>query len=174
MIVLTFNPSSLEDFKNDISIIRDDAAVIFVTGFELPVMFQVNNINLFEIAQEQVVMVSNLENQSIEPTTKVVTSSWITMPILNFAINGMEAAEKINQGEAVNLELPETGVLLQFRVVSNKVEIYSGVNKKTVTTDSSELLTTFENFLAQVRDALRNKVPQLLDHPYWGSWLKNG
>lgn len=174
MIVLTFNAIGLEEYKDDTSINKTDAAVLEVTGFELPVMFLVNNINLFETTQEEVVMVSNIENQSLEPTMMSITSSWLSMPVLNFALNGLYAAEQVYQGKSIDFELAEIGSLLRFRSIDNQVEIYSGVNKKTAITDSLELLRAFENFHAQLRDALRNEVPQLLMHPYWASWFKGG
>ena len=93
MIVLTFNPNGLKDYKEDRDIIHVDAAVLGATGFELPVMFCVNNVNLFEITKKQV-MVNNSKNQFSEPVIKSIISSWLSLPILNFAINGLEAVKK--------------------------------------------------------------------------------
>ena len=170
MIVLTFNPNGLEDYKEDMDIIHVDAAVLEVTGFELPVMFCVNNVNLFEITKKQVV-VNNSKNQFSEPVIKNIISSWLSMPILNFAINGLEAVKKVYMGMSIDFVLPEVGSRLIFQSIGGKVEIYSGINQKTAITDSHELLWAFENFLVEVRDSLRREVPQLLLHPYWGSWL---
>ena len=74
-------------------------------------------------------------------------------------------------GMSIDFVLPEVGSRLVFQSIGSKVEIYSGINQKTVTTDSHELLWAFEDFLVEVRDSLRREVPQLLLHPYWGSWL---
>jgi hypothetical protein len=172
IIVLTFNPDRLEDYKSDPGISQTDPTVLFVTGFELPVMFMVNGIDLFEITSKQTVMVSNTESHSLEPVMKSVTSSWLSLPILNFALHGLEAAKQVYRGKPINLELQEGGALLHFRAINNNVEIYSDLNKKTANGDPLELLKAFETFLDQIRYALRTEVPNLLEHPYWDEWLK--
>jgi hypothetical protein len=172
MIVLTIDTSGLKDYKNDQSIIQADAAVLGVTGFELPVMLLVNNTNLFEITPKKDIVVNSMGNQSIESISTGANSSWLTLPVLNFALNGLEVVKKVYQGESIEFILPEVGSRLRFRSIDNMVEIYSGINKKTAITDSQELLQAFEDFLAEVKRALRDEVPQLLEHPYWGPWLK--
>jgi hypothetical protein len=174
MIELIFDKEGLKEYKNDRSIIEADATILGVTGFELPVMFLVNNVNLFEFTKNQMVLINNLENQSLEPIMRNAVSSWLTLPILNFALNGLEKVRKVYKGESLDLDLPEMGAFLRLRSMDNKIEIYSTINKKTVIVDSLELLRAFENFIAEVRFALRTEVPQLLEHPYWGPWLKEG
>ncbi len=174
MIILTFDASGLEEYKKDENIDLVDGAFLEVTGFELPVMIIVNNINLFEITREKVVIVSNMETKSSEPKMKSITTSWLSMPILNFAINGLEAVKQVYRGKSIDFVLPEIGSLLRFRAIDNQVKIYSGINEKTAITGSLELLRAFENFQNEVRDALRNEVPQLVKHPNWASWFKDG
>ena len=161
MVILTFQTSSLEEYKNDESNKQDDAAILEVTGFELPVMFLVNNTNLFEITREEVVLTYHEETRSFEPIIKSITSSWLSMPILNFALNGLEAVRQVYQGKSIDFGLPEIGSWLRFQVRDKEVEIYSEINEKTAIADSLELLQAFETFRGKVRDFLGTELPHL-------------
>jgi hypothetical protein len=172
MIILAFNTNGFEDYKHDLDIIHEDAVILEMTGFDLPVTFIVNGVNLFEIIRSQVVLTSDIETHSLEPITREIIYSELSLPILHFATTGLEAAQKVCKGETADLSLAETGSYLRFSPVGGRVEIYSDINKRTVMAELVELLNAFENFFITMQNALRNEVPQLLDHPYLGSWLK--
>lgn len=172
MITLTFQRNSLDEYKTDEILTLEDAAILEATGFALPIMFLVNNVNLFEITQEKVVLVQNVETRSLESTVRIVTSTWLSMPILNFALHGLEAARQVYQRKPIDLILPEIGSRLCFQISDKEVEIYSSLNGKTAIADSLELLQAFENFRNEVRNFLGNELPQLKEYSFWDSWFE--
>jgi hypothetical protein len=146
MITLTFNTNALENYKQDLDIIHEDAVILEMTGFDLPVTFIVNDVNLFEIVRRQVVLTSDVEKHSLEPITREIIYSELSLSILHFAMTGLEAAQKVCKGEVADLSLAETGSYLRFSRVENQVEIYSHINKRTVLAEPIELLNAFEIF----------------------------
>jgi len=167
MICFTFDSTGLKEYRNDQSIIQEDIAVLEVTAFVLPVSFTLDGVDLFEIP-----IIGSPENEVEENNLSFrAKPSWLPMPVLNLALNGMKAVQEVCRGETVDFVLPDVGSRLLFEPIGNEVKIYSGINRKSALTTSGELLQTFETFLNEVRRALRKGIPQLLKHPDLGIWL---
>jgi len=169
MICFTFDPTGLKEYRNDQGIIQEDIAVLEVTAFVLPVSFTVDGVDLFEIP-----IIGSPENEDEEKDLSYrAKSSWLPLPVLNLALNGMKAVQEVCRGKAVDFVLPDVGSRLLFEPIGNEVKIYSGINRRSALTTSGELLQAFEKFLDDVRTALRKEIPQLLKHPNLGTWLSN-
>lgn len=97
---------------------------------------------------------------------------WDSMPIINLASNGLIYVKSIPEQGNVEYDIPEGGGVLNFTMLpQNQVSVTFGKSIHVIV-PYQELLTAFENFAANVRAFLNEKVPQMHQHPYWGPWLR--
>lgn len=141
-----------EDLESDIP--TTDLDLFVLTFFLMPVRLNINGVEFFQFDNPK---------------------PWdcrIGTPILNIASNGLIAVKSLPSVRKVEYVFLEVGSILEMTMLpENNVSI--DFNKKIhVVISYDELLTAFDRFAASVRKFLNERVPQMNQHPYWGSWLR--
>jgi hypothetical protein len=134
-----------------------DAAALQETYFLMPTRLQVHQEELFAVPLK-----GNRKD----------ASPWLELPILHVATVGLQKVKDIcKQGQSI-YTLPGSGWRLRFQASGQDVLIHSEVNGCQSCVHYPELLAAFEHFASAVKEVLHRKVPELQEHPYWGTWLK--
>jgi len=131
-----------------------DTAALVVTYFLMPVRFIIDDKDVFYYKNER-------SNPGIE------------VPLMNLAINGLSHIKSLEDEDESFYLIPEAyGDLFFKRIENNKIEIiFSKFDEKFIV-DYDELLCAFEDFSERVKVFLRERVPELVDHSYWGKWVR--
>jgi hypothetical protein len=173
MILIDFMPDTLAPQPGDPDILTIDRAVLEETGFEVPIRFSINDIDLFAMSNEQNVLIYDPIQKSLIQRRKLIKSPWLVMPLYNFATHGWVAVQKAcKQNEISQIDLPEIGGYLLLRPNGKQVAVHSYLNKRTVTVGCEELLSAFSDFVVRVRGALNEEFPHLREIPSFQSWLQ--
>ena len=135
-----------------------DTGALSETYFCMPVRMKIGCAELLEMP---------VRSQGKEP------SYWLPLPLLDVATTGLEAVKEAKQKERAVYSLPGSGSRLYFEVNGNEVSVYSQVNGRSARANYDKLLQAFNKFVLKVREVLKHEVPELMNHPYWGKWLKS-
>lgn len=134
-----------------------EESLIGVTLFIMPVRLQINGKELFALKKIK------------------KDDPWIGIPIVNLATEGLYRVEQIPVLKKVNYDLPEAIGVIEFLLLDkDSVRIIYKRNDIDEIVSYIDLLNAFKNFTSQVRTFLNERVPQLRDHPYWGTWVRGG
>jgi hypothetical protein len=174
MVILDFKVEKLAPYRDDFELSSVDPVILETTGLELPIMFVVNGVNLFETIEPQRIWVIDSNGKTVEQKQGDFHSSWLSLPIINFSVNGLEAIRRACKGEPVTYYLPNIGSALRFQLENGNLEIMSDFNRKSVQVKCDEILEAFEIFQVKIRKALLHDVPLLKENPYWKKWLEEG
>ena len=102
-------------------------------------------------------------------------NTWIHLPIMNIASNGLMIIKKLKISKKEKYELPEAAGDFLFDLLDeNHVKVLFRKKDKIIV-KYDELLKAFQQFADKVRKFLWERVPQMNEHPYWGplaSWGK--
>ncbi len=140
-----------EDLDEDIT--KYDESVFIVSMFIMPVRMQINGTDFFEYRNVP----------------------WSQAPLLNLASNGLKGVKELKNNNEVSYHIYEGPGDFKFSLVEeNTVHIdFNNWSKHLITTVKyHELLEAFQSFAEKVRIFLRERVPQINEHPYWGPWLR--
>lgn len=100
---------------------------------------------------------------------------WQSGPIIGFASEGVATIKKLKisgkehygiikgPGDLFFTMLTDEIVRVEFLGLSGKFDVIVGYE---------DLLKAFLKFANKVRKFLRERAPQINDHPYWGPWLR--
>jgi len=159
MIKLEFTIDEEELADNlECSPVDADADLLDLTYFQMPTRFIINGENLFYFYF--------VDGRKTDPIG-------LDMPLIGFAKDGCEYIKVLRQKESIQYNFIHSNGYILFRNISdNKVVIYFSDNKEERTVDYDELLHAFEEFSERVKSFLRKRVPELMEHPYWGEWVK--
>ena len=148
------------EFKIDENSLADDLkanpisanpAALQETYFEMPIRLSVNDVELFEFPGSH--------------------NPWLRLPLLDVATVGIEKVKRLKSEKNSTYYLPG-GWELRFRKNDAFVTILSTINMKTVETSYDDIMESFLAFNVKVKSFLLESVPMLVDHPYWGEFLK--
>jgi hypothetical protein len=153
MILIDFRVNEeelLEDLEMDIPTVEYPLFVL--TFFMMPVKIQINGNNIFDPPDQ-----------------------WAELPILNIASNGLVHVKSLKENISENYELPEGVGTFDFSLLKGglvKINYNNGISSSVFIVTYNELLEAFQKFAEKVRAFLKERVPQLNEHPYWGPWLR--
>jgi hypothetical protein len=134
-----------------------DAAALQETYFLMPTRLQVHQDELFA---------APLQGYRKD------ASPWLELPILHVATVGLQKVKDICKQGQSTYTLPGSGWRLRFQASGQDILIHSEVNGRQSCVHYTELLAAFEHFASIVKEVLSRKVPELQEHPYWGTWLR--
>jgi hypothetical protein len=160
-----------EDKSTDI--INTDAGILEQTYFVFPVRFIANGIEMFEESHKTNILVGSLDELgNLVSENKQTISCWLPIPMLNIGIIGLDQVKRICNGEVKTTlyTIPEIGESLKFTFLGETIEIYSSINGYISQVNRTELLEHFVKFSNDIRDALFQKVPELVNHPAVVGW----
>ncbi len=154
MIIVDFlidDTSLAEDLEMDIP--NEEESLFEMSYFVMPVRFNVNENELF----------------------KGQKKSWATVPILSLASSGLIAVKDLLKTKKEKYTMLEGPGDFEFTLMDDrKVEIafFNSTRKVLEIVNYEELLDAFQKFANKARAFLKERVPQLNEHPYWGPWLR--
>ncbi len=154
MIILDFlwdENSLAEDLEMDIP--NEDESLFEMSYFVMPIRFNVNGNELFENCG----------------------SPWASGPILSLASSGLIAVKDVLKTKKENYLIIDGPGSLEFTLMDNKkVEVAFVISSKRIAeiANHEDLLEAFQKFADKARMFLKERVPQLNEHPYWGPWLR--
>jgi hypothetical protein len=99
---------------------------------------------------------------------------WYDMPLIDFSTSLLGKILTLPTKKKNKFIFTHEGYsdILFEMLPNNKVRlIYTGTMQEFII-DYDELLKAFKKFEKEVKEFLNESVPQLREHPYWGSWLK--
>ena len=140
-----------EGLDNDIP--NEEDSLFIMSYFLMPIRFQVNGVELFEYNNDP----------------------WVSMPLLNIASCGLITVKDLKLSKKENFSLLEGPGYIEFTMIDdeNVKIVYDYFPKPVIlTVKYAELLEAFQKFAEKVRAFLKERVPQLNEHPYWGPWLR--
>ncbi len=146
------NEKSLaEDLEMDIP--NEDESLFEMSYFVMPIRFNVNGLELFQ-------------NHG---------SPWASGPILSLASSGLIAVKDVLKTKKEEYLIIDGPGSLEFTLMDNKkVEVTFVISSERIAeiVNYEELLEAFQKFACKARAFLKERVPQLNEHPYWGPWLR--
>lgn len=93
------------------------------------------------------------------------------MPVLDFAVWGLKQvrlARRVGRGV---YNFPETWVELRFELDGADLVVQETMHHRTGRAPYAEVLAAWERFEGEVLAYLKEEVPELHEHPFWGPWL---
>lgn len=172
MILLDFDKPDLRVYRDDPNLIPLDPAVISETAFLLPIKLVINNIDLLELDKSSKEITGSHEGNLDKLTEENNVGSWLLIPLIGFAVDGLETARKVCEGKSIDFYLPDIGAYLHFETNGNQTTIFSSLNGRSVTVSCKELLESFDKFVFRIRSVLKKEIPQISELPYWKGWLE--
>ena len=132
---------------------NEDYVSFLVTIFIMPVKMQVNNLEIFGYQDD----------------------IWSPMPIMNVASEGVLTIKSLKNSKQEEYQLmQEPGFFIFTMIDDNNVILrYEGLKTLQITVPYDELLNAFVKFAEKVRKFMKERVPQLNEHAYWGPWLRD-
>lgn len=149
------------------------AAVVEQTYLVMPVRLRVGGTELLELppSPAQGLWISEPGGITLPPRPDgAVQSPWRSLPLLHVAVEGLAQVRQARARGSATYHLPGGG-WLRFEVAGENVLVTSDLGQTAVATIAA-LVQAFEEFAAAVRAALRQRLPELSRHPYWGRWLQ--
>ncbi len=132
---------------------KAEEGLISETYFVFPIYFSVGDTEFF----------------SAKKNSKLIRFS---MPIVNLASQGLHYIRQLPKKKKIIYDLPEGIGKLYLEInTKNKVHIKLTVDKKETEVEYQKLLDAFLQFREKVRNFLKENVPQLKKHTYWGPWV---
>jgi hypothetical protein len=151
-----------------------EAGLLQLTHFVMPVRFNIDGLELFELpATDQLIYVYSPGQPGLKPKTVSTKDPWLSLPILGFALDGLEKIQQAIKKNRSILSLEETGHQLEFTASENQFSIHSPFNNLTVVTNYQDILTAFKTFASEVTKCLSLNAPSITRHPQWGLWVRN-
>jgi hypothetical protein len=127
-----------------------EPAAVEETYFIMPVRMCVSGVELFRL----------------NPTG----SPWLSLPVLGFAAHLREALGKIRSDVQSSLSLAGGG-RLDFLMESEKLEITCSLSRLGAADALREVTGASSIFCQKIQVLLRDRVPQLVEHPSWRQWF---
>jgi hypothetical protein len=157
MIVLDFK---VDEYQLSLSleggIVDEDLGYFTTTMFLMPLRMRINGLEIFETSKE---------------------NPWSPGPIMDLASDLLKTVKELKKNrKATHLIIEGPGEFV-FTMIDDE-DVYIEFNTGCVTAGYSttvkydELLEAFEKYAEKVRTFLKEKVPQMYDHEYWGPWLR--
>lgn len=154
MIVLDFEVDEEElDFEGE-NPSAQDFLDFMGTIFLMPVRFYIHGVEFFQY-----------ETNRGHP--------YLSLPIIEVASIGLICVREASIiGKTIEYELLEANEVFRFtRLNEEMVKVDFTLNRVSVICHYFELLKVFEDFRDKVRAFLKERVPDMLNHPYWGDWV---
>lgn len=143
--------SLAEDLEMDIP--SEEVDLFEMSYFVMPIRFNANGTELFE-------------NYG---------SPWASGPILSLASSGLIAVKDLLKSKKEEHFILDGLGNMKFTLVDDKiVEIafFNSTQRIVEIVNYKDLLEAFQKFASKARAFLKERVPQLNEHPYWGPWLR--
>lgn len=140
-----------EDLEFDVS--SQDSCLFLISIFYMPVRLNINGIEFFRFG-------------STKPN-----GFWTYVPLVAMASSLLMVVKSLTEIEIKDYSMPGGGTFLfQFLQDDNLSVKFSGGEHEVV--PYYEFLNACEQFTANVRKFLNERVPQLHQHKFWGLWLR--
>lgn len=127
---------------------HEDATVLQMSYFEMPVRLLVNGVELF----------------GSEPP----------LPLLDVAVVGLRAVRRAAAEGSAAYGIPNVGATLSLRRAGTLLEMTTTPKGTQASAPATEAVEAWEAFARRVRALLHERVPGLQEHPVWGPWLASG
>lgn len=168
-----------EDILNeerDMDLLEVDAGVLLHIYFQMPVRLKIGSAELLQIdrvdqEQTQADSLSDVSAMLIKEKVSQNVSVWQSLPLLHIAEAGLDSVREAWSNGRSTYSIPGSGHIYLERLCEDIV-VRSDLTEQISQCLYSELFTVFEQFRELVRATLLREVPQLVDHYYWGKWLK--
>jgi hypothetical protein len=168
------------DFTVDEVVLRQDrsadpahapAAALQETYLVMPTRLTVDNVEMLALPRRERIFTAGSGGSAVVDDRQVTDDPWLRLPLLHVATVGPAALDNASASGSGTYTLPGVGSQLRFDVDGSFVTVTSDLNGRAQRVPTADVQAAFRQFARRVRHLVRERVPELLDHPAFVDWL---
>ena len=153
MIILDFKVDERELALSLEERIEDEDETFFnTTMFVMPLRMRLNDLEIFETNE---------------------ANPWSLGPVMDLASEGLAVIKDLKRKRKEEHLIIEGPGRFIFTMIDDENVYIEFTGGYVTTVKYNDLLEAFERYSEKVRTFLKERVPQINDHYYWGPWLRD-